>query len=184
MDFEELIEKRKSYRALEPVEITEEFIRKIAYQASRSASCANKQPWRYVFVKSKDVLIRLHEVLSSGNYWAKEASMLIAVFSKKDYDCIAGEREYYLFGTGLATSQLILAIVNQGLVAHPMAGFNEDLAKTILNIPKEMRLITLIAVGKKTENLAKLNEKHIEQEKVKSTRKNFDEFAYIDSYRP
>ena len=182
MDFEEVIEKRAARRAFEPVEITEDFIREVAYQASRSASCANKQPWRYVFVKDKAVLKELHEALSGGNYWAKEASMLIAVHSNPEYGCQVGEREYYLFGTGMATEQLMLAIVNKGLVAHGMAGFNEDLAKEILNIPKENRLITLIAVGKQSSDLSKLSEKHQELEIKRSTRKPFEEFAHIDRY--
>ncbi len=182
MEFNDVIEKRSAYRALDYVEITDELIHNIAYTASRSASCANKQPWRFVFVRNKEKLTELHEALSGGNYWAKEASMLIAVYSKKEFDCVIGEREYYLFGTGMATAHLMLAIVNQGLVAHAMAGFDENLAKEILKIPEEIRLITLIAVGKKTDDLSKLGDKHKEVEIKRSTRKEFEEYASIDEY--
>ncbi|MHA1200738.1 MAG: nitroreductase family protein [Candidatus Heimdallarchaeaceae archaeon] len=182
MELSDVIEKRRAIRALEQVEITDEFIHDIAYKASRAPSCGNKQPWRFVFVKSKDSLTRLHEALSGGNYWAKEASMLIAIFSQKEYDCIIGDREYYLFGTGMATAQLMLAIVDQGLVAHAMAGYNEGLAKKILNIPEEMKLITLIAVGKQSADISSLGDKHKEVENKRSSRKSFEEFASIDSY--
>jgi len=108
--------------------------------------------------------------------------MLIAVFSKPDLDCIIDEHEYYLFDTGMVTLQLMLALVNKVLVAHSMAGFNEKIAKEVINIPEEMRLITLIAVGKRSSNPEdKLSEKHIEQEQIVSKRMVFDEFAYIDS---
>lgn len=183
MEFNDVIEKRSAHRALDNVEITDEFIHNIAYTASRAASCANKQPWRFVFVREKEKLTELHEALTGGNYWAKEASMLIAVYSKTEFDCVVGEREYYLFGTGMATAHLMLAIVNQGLVAHAMAGFNEKLAKEILKIPADMRLITLIAVGKKTDNLSKLGDKHKEVENKRSSRKAFIEFASIDEYQ-
>ncbi len=180
MELTEVIEKRAAHRALEPVEITDEFIKEIAYQASRAPSCANKQPWRFAFVKDKIVLTSLHEALSGGNYWAKEASMLIAVHSNLEYGCLIGSREYYLFGTGLATAQLMLSIVDRGLVAHAMAGFNEDLAKKVLHIPEENKLITLIAVGKKSDNLSKLGEKHQELETKRSVRRPFEEYAKID----
>ncbi|MHA1801569.1 MAG: nitroreductase family protein, partial [Candidatus Heimdallarchaeaceae archaeon] len=105
-----------------------------------------------------------------------------AVFSKPDLDCVIGEREYYLFDAGMATLQLMLALVNKGLVAHAMAGFNVKIAKEVLNIPEDMRLITLIAVGKHSSDFeGKLGEKHIELEQIVSERMEFDEFAYIDS---
>ena len=182
MEFVDAIFKRRALRALAPIEITEEFIKEIALIASRAPSCANKQAWRFVFVKDKNQLEKLHVALSGGNYWAKDASMLIAVFSKPDLDCIIGAREYFLFDTGMATVQLILAIVNKGLVAHAMAGFDESVAKEVLNIPEDMQLITLIAVGKHSNNPEKkLSEKHLELENIISTRKDFEEFAYIDS---
>ena len=182
MELSEVIEKRQSFRAFEKIDITDELIQDIAYKASRSASCANKQPWRFVFVRDKDVLSGLHEALTGGNYWAKEASMIVAVFSKKEFDCIVGSREYYLFSTGMAVAHLMLAIADLGLVSHAMAGFDDILAKKKLNIPDEMTLITLIAIGKQSEDLNKLSEKHQELEKKRSTRKSFEEFAYIDKY--
>ncbi len=182
MEFVDVVEKRAAYRALEKVEISDELIREVAYLASRAPSCANKQPWRFVFVKDEKKLTELHEALTGGNYWAKEASLLVAVFSEKELDCVIGEREYYLFGTGMATEQLMLAFVDKGYVAHAMAGFKEGLAKEILKIPEEMRLITLIAVGKKSENLDKLGEKHQQAEKTRSVRKPFEEYAFFNEY--
>ena len=182
MELKEVIEKRAAYRALEPVEISDEFIKEVAYQASRAPSCGNKQPWRFVFVKDKEVLTQLHEALSGGNYWAKKASMLIAVHSNPEFGCIIGPKEYYLFGTGMATALLMLSIVDKELVAHAMAGFNENLAKEVLNIPADNKLITLIAVGKKSTDLSILGDKHQESEKRKSIRKPFEEFARIDKY--
>ena len=183
MELKDTINQRRASRAFEPIEITDKMITEIAETAVRAASCANKQPWRFVFVKSKEALSKLHETLVSGNYWAKDASMLVAVFSKKELDCVVGNREYYLFDTGMATAQLMLAIVEKGLVAHAMAGFNSELAKKALNIPEDMNLITLIAVGKHSEDFSKLGEKHQETEKIRSIRKPFEEYAYIDEFK-
>ena len=182
MEFEEVIEKRAAHRALDKIEISEELIREVAYQASRAPSCGNKQPWRFIFVKEEAKLKELHEALTGGNYWAKHASLIVAIFSDKEYGCVIGEREYYLFGTGMATEQLMLAFVNKGFVAHAMAGFKEGIAKQILKIPKEMRLITLVAVGKKSDDLSSLGEKHQISEKTRSTRKPFEEFSFFNEY--
>ena len=147
-------------------------------------SCANMQPWKFVFVHDKNVLNELFIVLSEGNKWAEKASMIIGVFSKPKKDCVLGERLYYLFDTGMATAFLILRATELGLIAHPIAGFEESLAKEILGIPREMRLITLIIVGKHSEivnpvlsDLMKLGEKQ------RPPRKSIDEFIYIDKVK-
>ena len=179
----EIIEKRRAYRSLEPVEISIDLIQDLAQMARISPSCANKQPWRFVFVYDKEMLHSLFTTLSEGNKWAEDASMIIAVFSKPEIACMIGERHYYLFDTGLATAFLILRATELGLVAHPIAGFKETAAKEILGIPKEMRLITLILIGKLSEtvnpvlsDLMKLGEKQ------RPPRKPIDEIMYINKY--
>jgi len=144
----EIINARRSYRSLQPVAIDENTVRELATAASLSASCFNKQPWRFVFAFDKEVLARLEGAMNKGNEWTRAGSMIIAVASRKDLDCIVKEREYYLFDTGMATAFLILRATELGLVAHPIAGFDEDKAKEILAIPADMRLITLVNVGK------------------------------------
>ena len=109
--------------------------------------------WKYIFVYERDKLQALFTTLSVGNKWVEKASMIIAVFSKPEDDCIIGERQYYLFDTGLATSFLILRATELGLIAHPIAGFNERKAKEKLNIPEEYRLITLVVIGKHSKTI-------------------------------
>ena len=88
MSIEETIKKRRAYRALESIEITDVAIEKLAQAAQLTASCFNNQPWRFVFVRDREMLGKLHSALSKGNSWAKKASMIIAVFGKKENDCL------------------------------------------------------------------------------------------------
>ncbi len=184
MDVKEAIKERRAYRSLDAVQITRETIIDFAESASLSCSCFNKQPWNFVFVHDKDKLIEMHEALSEGNKWAYNASMIIAVFSKEELDCLVGERKYFLFDTGMAVGMMILRATEMGLVAHPIAGFDEDKAKKILNIPTEMRLITLIIVGKHSDEIkSELSENMAKGEKQRPPRKSFDEFAWINEFK-
>ena len=97
MDVKETIRNRRAYRSLEKVEITKECMIDLAECAQITPSCFNNQPWRFVFVYEKKILEKLHEALSRGNEWARAASMIIVVYSKKEYDCLIGGREYYLY---------------------------------------------------------------------------------------
>ncbi|MGQ9535582.1 MAG: nitroreductase family protein [bacterium] len=150
MNVKEAIQKRRAYRSLVPVEITRELIYDLAECAQLFCSCFNNQPWRFVFVYDKQILQKLFSAFYPGNEWAQSASMIIAVFSKPDLDCIMKDgRHYYLFDTGMATSALILRATELGFVAHPIAGYNQQKVKQIQDIPEDMEVITLIIFGKK-----------------------------------
>ena len=184
MDVKEAIQKRRAYRSLAPVEITEEIILELATAAQLTPSCFNNQPWKFVFVYDKDMLIRMREALSRGNEWIHAASLIIAVFGEREDDCDVKGREYYLFDIGMASAFIQLRATELDLVAHPIAGFSEDKVKEILGIPKEMKVITLINVGKKSDTISEvLSEKQVGWEKERPKRKPFEEFVYRNKYR-
>jgi nitroreductase len=184
MDVKEAINRRRAYRSLEDVEITDEFIKDLAGSAQLSPSCFNNQPWRYVFVHDREMLLKLHEALSRGNAWAKSAPLIIAVFSKPELDCQIKERNYYLFDTGMATAFIILRATALGLVAHPIAGFDEGKVKEILDIPDDMEVITLVIVGKRMTSISPvLTEEQVVKEKQRPERKPLEEFAHLNRFR-
>ncbi|HEX7502285.1 MAG TPA: nitroreductase family protein, partial [Acidobacteriota bacterium] len=90
---------------------------------------------------------------------------------------------YYLFDTGMATAFLILRATEMGLVAHPISGFDEDLAKEALGIPADMRLITLVNVGKHLlPPNALLSEKQAETEKTRPERLPLTEIMRLNKF--
>ena len=183
MNVKEAIKERRAYRSLEFVEVKDDLIKEFADLAQITPSCANRQPWRFIFVRKKEQLDRLFTTLSKGNKWVEKASMIIAVFSKPDNDCIIGERQYYLFDTGLATAFIILRATELGLIAHPIAGFNEGKAKKVLEIPDEMRLITLVIIGKHSKEINPvLSDSMKLGEKQRPPRKKLEDFIFLNSY--
>ena len=177
----EAIERRRAYRSLESTPITDELIKELARCAGLAPSCFNNQPWRFVFVKDPDVLSEMHKTLSRGNRWVQRASMMIAVFSRKEDDCNIQGREYHLFDVGMATGFLLVRATELGLVAHPIAGYNEGKVKKTLGIPEDMSVITLVNVGKKSESLNELlSEDQRRTEMERPNRYEFDKYSYID----
>ena len=188
MALEEIIKQRRAYRSFEiPTPIPQEIIEKAASLAQLAPSCMNKQPWNFVFINDPNKHSEVLGTMSKGNQiWNKNSSLIVAVFSKSNLDCEIGpekERKYYQFDTGMATAFLILYFTEQGYVAHPMAGFNPEEAKEVLKIPKDMELITLIGVGKKSDTiLEELSEGQKKQELTRPTRKNLSEFMFYNEY--
>ena len=183
MDVKEAIQKRRAYRSLDPVDISEDLIWDLAGCAQLSASCNNNQSWRFVFVYDHEMLKRMHEVFPKGNAWAKSASMYIAVLSKKDYDCVIDERVYHQFDTGMATAFLILRATELGFVAHPIAGYSPQKTREILGIPDDIEVITLVIVGKHAKTINPiLSEKQVASEKQRPERFPFEKFAFLNRY--
>lgn len=183
MDLMEIIKTRRAYRSLQPAVADEELARELATAASLSASCFNKQPWRFVFAYDQEVLGKLQEAMKKGNEWTRAASLIVAVCSRQDLDCVVKEREYYLFDTGMATAFLILRATEMGLVAHPIAGYDEGKAKDVLGIPADLTLITLVNIGRHLlppNNL--LNEKQVEIEKERPERLRLEEIMRLNRY--
>lgn len=184
MDVIHAIKERRAYRSLEPVKITEDLIRDLARCAGLAPSCFNNQPCRFVFVYDSQSLKNMQEALSKGNEWAYSASLIVAVFSRKEDDCIIKERVYHQFDCGLAVGFLLLRATELGLVAHPIAGFSPKKTKEILGIPEEYEVITLIIIGKHSEKISSLlSEKQAEQEKTRPERLPFERIAHLNRFR-
>lgn len=183
MDVKEAIRNRRAYRSLDPVEITKELVTDLASCAQLSASCNNNQSWRFVFVFDQEMLRKMSEVFPKGNAWAKSASMIVAVLSKKEYDCVIGDRVYHQFDTGMATAFLILRATELGLVAHPIAGYSPEKTREILGIPSDIEVITLVIVGKHSKVINPvLSEKQILAEKQRPERFPLQKFAFFNTY--
>lgn len=183
MNVNEAINKRRAYRSLKPVDITPELLGELAAAASLAPSCFNKQPWRFVAVYAKETLAQVHKALSRGNEWAQDASLLIAVCSQKDLDCVIQDREYYLFDTGMATAFMLLRATELNLVAHPIAGYKPQTIAEVLHIPAGMTVIALVAVGGHSAEVSpRLSESQIREESQRPARMAASQFFFQNRF--
>lgn len=111
-------------------------------EAARWApSSYNRQPWRYIVVNESGALDKARRALVAGNFWAKQAPVLIIALSKPELDDSIDGKDYYLYDTGQSVMSLALE------AAHQMIGFTEDVIKKEFAVPNEWRVIVLIALG-------------------------------------
>lgn len=182
MNVQEAIAKRRAYRALDPIEIPDETVRELAGAAQLMPSCFNNQPWRFVFARSPEALERMRRALNKGNEWAHRASTIVAAFARREHDCLIKEREYYLFDLGMAVSAMLLRATEMGLVAHPIAGYDPDEVRRALGIPDDCMVITLIIIGKKSDDLSALSEWQAAQEPQRPVRLPLETIYSIDRF--
>jgi nitroreductase len=183
MDVKQAIETRRAYRSFAPLEVTEDLVRDLADAAHKAASCSNNQPWRFVFVYDRPQLARVQAALTKGNAWAKDGSMVVAVLSRREYDCTPPDRDLFMFDTGMATAHLILRATELGLLAHPIIGFDGQRVREVLGVPVELTLITLVIVGRRADSVSPaLQPWQVERDTGPRQRKPLEDVMHLNSY--
>jgi tryptophanase/nitroreductase len=142
-----LLEKRRSTRAFAELHLTDAVVERLVQSFRWAPSCANRQPWRLVLTRRSPEREALDQTLIEGNEWARAAPLLAAVAINPSRAATVNGINYAAFDAGLATENLILAAVAEGLVAHPMAGYDEPAARQALGVPDPWRIVALVAVG-------------------------------------
>ncbi len=176
------IEVRRAYRGVTDKAISQEVQDRIMTAATYAPSCSNKQPWRFIVANNEEARSMVREGLMGGNYWAKKAPMYVLAATKPDLDCnMKDKREYALFDVGQAVMSLQYQAVHEGLIAHPMAGFNDTLLKEKFSIPDEYILIAVIAVAHGGDD-SELSDKHKELEHSSRSRLAQDKVVGINEW--
>jgi len=172
MQVAEAIAARRALRTLDARPIPNEVVKELVEAMRLSASCNNNQPWRVVIARDNDTLSKVKSALSKGNVWATRSPLIFVVAARPDDDCrLSDNRDYFLFSTGLAVSQMLLRATELGIIAHPIAGFNPVEAKRLLEIPNEYVVITFVICGYLGTDSSLLSEKQLEIEKKRPDRR-------------
>ncbi len=121
---------RWSPRAMTGDPVSEAELLRLFEAARWAPSCANSQPWRFVYARAGTPHFnRVFELLSEGNRpWCARAGALIVVLSKKTFDD-GRTSPTHSYDTGAAWMSLALQGSAMGLVVHGMAGFDYNRAR-------------------------------------------------------
>ena len=143
-----IIAARWSPRALDPDgQVGDAALRAMLEAARWAPSWGNTQPSRYlVGRRGDDTYARIFELLSQRNKgWAWPAAVLMLCCMVTTNE--KGTLPAPAYSTGLASENLVLQAVAEGLVAHQMGGFNAEGAKLVFELPADVEPLTVIAVG-------------------------------------
>ncbi|HEY0807435.1 MAG TPA: nitroreductase family protein [Pseudonocardiaceae bacterium] len=143
-----LITQRWSARALDPrAEVSDQQLRALLEAARWAASYGDTEPARYlVGRRGDDTFRRIHGLLTRSNQeWSAPAAVLMlgAVVTVNE----KGDVPYAEYGLALASQNLVLQAVAEGLIGHQMAGFDKDAARREFALPDDVAPVITIAIG-------------------------------------
>jgi len=139
---------RWSPRAMNGTPLIEAELMRLFEAARWAPSCANAQPWRFVYARAGTPNFKLFfDLLAEGNRpWAAHAGALIVVLSKNTFDNVK-PIPTHSFDAGAAWMSLALEGSHMGLAVHGMAGFDYARARVELGVPEDYTVEAMIAVG-------------------------------------
>jgi nitroreductase len=152
-----LILNRWSPRSMTGEELGDDDIMSLFEAARWAPSSYNNQPWRFIYAKrNTKYWDRLFNLLVEANkIWTKNASLLVIVISRKNFEYNEKPARTHQFDAGSAWENLALEASSRGIVAHGMQGFDYEKARVELGIPIDFEVMAMIAIGKRgtKENL-------------------------------
>lgn len=167
-DIDTLLAERWSGRAYDPdLEVSEEHIMALTEAARWAPSCSGEEPWRYLICNKftdKAAWDKAFDSLMPGNQtWAQHAPLLILAASVTEFREKDRDNPWVGHDTGAASLSLCLQATSLGLMSHQMGGYDPDKMRAAFNIPDNIRLWSMIAIGHPAP-LDSLTEEQMERE--------------------
>ncbi len=146
-----------------------------------SASCYGDQPWRFIVAdkySDNDNWEKLFGCLVESNRgWAERAPVLILACASQSFAHNDNPNRWGQYDTGQAMMALSLQAVAEGLISHPMGGFNPEMAKEAFGIPDGFALMSVTALGYQGDAKS-LPEHYSDVETAERIRKPLSEIAF------
>lgn len=149
---EKVIAERWSGRAYDPtIPVTETEITALTEAARWAPSCFGDAPWRYLIwdrFHDADNWQKAFDCLVEGNQqWAKNAPILILAASVDKFSQNDKTNRWTGYDTGAASVSLCLQATSMGLMSHQMGGFDGDKLRETFNLPADLHLWSMMAIG-------------------------------------
>jgi nitroreductase len=146
MDVISAIKKRYSVRSYEEREIEQDKLEKVLEAGRLAPSGMNLQDWRFVVVRDQTLRQKLAEASNNQQFVAQAPVVIVACGVDTDRIALCGH-PVYLLDVAIAVDHMTLKAVEEGLGTCWIGAFYEEKVKEILDIPKDVRVVTLLTLG-------------------------------------
>ncbi len=169
LTFEQLVAKRRSQRRFLHAEIDPEQVQMMLRAALLSPTSRNGQSWQFVVVDDRTDLLKLSDVKESGAAFIKDAALAVVVMGNpilndcwvEDGSIAAISMQYQAEDLGLASCwvQIRGRRLSDGTTSA-------EVVRGILDIPDELDVLCIVAVGKPLVPLPPHDEDSLKWENV------------------
>ncbi len=141
METMKAIEQRRSTRAYNGEPLPQTMLRRLVDAGRLAPTGRNEQPWEFVVVTERDMLRQIADLIDYGKFIADAGACIIV---------LCRETTYYLEDGAAATENILIAATANDVQSCWVAGDKKEYCPkvaAILNVPEDMKIVSLIAVG-------------------------------------
>ena len=167
--FSNLIKNRRSMRKFTGEELTQDQVVTLLKAALMSPSSKRSNPWQFIVVDDKETLQQLSICKEMGASFLKDAALAIVVMA----DPLASD--VWIEDAAIASLMIQLQAEDMGLGScwiqvrerFTATGIpSGDFVHNVLDIPLQLQVLSIVAVGHKGMERKPFNEEHLQWEKV------------------
>ena len=152
MNVEHAIKNRYSARSYLNKPVEEKKLNKILVAARLAPSAANLQPLEFFVVNDKKLCSEIFETIGWAGYlkdWSpdkdEQPAAYIIILAKET------KNQWYLRDASLASENIVLTAESEGIGSCILLNVKKDKIREILEIPKDIEIDSVIALGYKAE---------------------------------
>jgi nitroreductase len=167
----DVIKERRSVRRYKQDSIPEDVLKRVLEAVRHSPSGKNLQPWKFILVNDSSLKQRIAKA-SNGQYFMAEAPLIVVACGFPD-DCYSRLGNYmksWPVDVAIAVEHLILQAQEEGLGTCWIGAFEERDVKSVLSIPKNVKVLALTPLG------------FPDEAPIPRGRKNLEEIISYDSF--
>ena len=149
MSLMDIIQKRYSCRSYIEKEIEQEKLDKIFEAARLAPSARNFQDWRFVVVTDKETKVKVAAQTNRASLFEKAGAIIVAC-SNNDHVMRCGQAVGPI-DISIALEHISLQATELGLATCWIGSFDAEQVKQVLEIPNDISIIELMALGYPSE---------------------------------
>ena len=169
MHFSELISQRRSCRHYDEGDILPDEVQSILMAALLAPTSMNRRAWHFVVVEDKAMLEKLADSKEQGSSFVKDAALAVVVTGNpNDNDCWIEDGSIAATFMQLQAEELGLGTCWVQIRGRRISDgtLSSDIVKGILDIPEDMQVLCIVAIGKKQRPLPSHADDELLWEKV------------------
>jgi nitroreductase len=138
---EEFLKSRRSIRKFQDKDVPNEVLIKLIEIANNAPNSNNNEPWKFIFIRDKKTKQELSKLHKGASHLA-DAPIVVAVVAEPDRN-----PNTWMVDVPNAALYFALAAHCLGLGVGWVASYNDKTASSILGIPSNKVLVTLMSLG-------------------------------------
>ena len=145
--FQVLAEKRRSVRAYKPDPVPEKMLQQVLEAARVAPSACNKQPWRFIVVRSETGRRALGAAYAREWFWKAPVIIAVCILPGEAWVRSYDGQNYAMVDGALALDHLTLAAAELGLGTCWIGAFDPAAVREILNLPDGVEVVGMTPLG-------------------------------------